>query len=231
MLGRMRRAWDDLTARPGLEAVRLFALADLDPVLGGTPRLSRWGLLCLWRDERSRGEFLGEGAGLRPLIAGAQESCHLALETMKTKDSWCGWSLPREHHQRFAEDEPALVMTHARLRPGHLGDFTWHNARIVRSQAGAPGLLTRMAMFDSPMVRATLSLWRTERDAIEFAYRSAPHAAVQKLARRTPWADDFFFARFRVLGYSGTWGGRDLLAGLSSGRAPAPRPGRAAARR
>jgi hypothetical protein len=214
MLGRMRRGWDDLTTVPGLAAVRLFDLAGFDPVLGGTPNPAKWGLLCAWRDGASRDAFLADGKRLRPLLLGAEESWNVSLETVRTKDSWHGWSLPGGGPRRFDADEPALVMTYGTVRPRHLAEFTWQNRRIARSQVGAPGLVMRFGMTDHLYNRSTFSLWRTERNAIDFAYGSTPHSEVQKVARRTPWADDFFFARFRPLASSGTWEGRDLLAEL-----------------
>ena len=61
--------------------------------------------------------------------------------------------------------------------------------------------------------RATFSVWRTQGDTVRFAYGAdAPHTPVQRTAQDVPWADGWFFTRFRPVATTGTWLGRDPLA-------------------
>jgi len=220
MLLTMRREWPALEASPGLVTARLGMLAELDPMFGGTPTISRWGLLCGWDSNDARDRFLADGAQLRPMLQGAAESWNLSLETVRiVMGDWWGWSPDTSAVPRLAPEEPLLVMTYGFVRPRHLPVFTLRNREIVRDVASNPAMTRRIGFFDTPLARGTLSLWRSEREALDFAYRSQPHAEIQRHARKVPWADAFFFARFRVAAASGTWDGRDPLAELS--RAPA----------
>jgi spheroidene monooxygenase len=214
MLVAMRREWPAFAATPGLGTARLLMLAELDTVAGGTPMPTRWGLLCGWTSGSARDQFLADGSRLRPFLTGAREALNVSLETVRVtkRDSWWGWRPDTDGVPRFAPEEPVVALTYAILEPRHIGRFTWHNLHIVRGAARRPGLVTMIGALDTPLARATLTVWRSERDLTEFAYRSQLHAAIQKRARSEPWGHDFFFARFRPLGSSGSWDGQDPLA-------------------
>lgn len=213
MLGSMWRHRRALAATPGLSAVRLNMLAELDTTFGGTPMPTRWGLLCGWESGDARDEFLVDAAGLRPFLDGARESWSVSLDTVRVVlGDWHGWRPATDGVARLAADEPVMVRTHGRQRARHLPVFTWSNRKVVRAVAANPGLVMGLGFFDHPLVRATLSLWRSEQAAVEFAYRSAPHDQIQRRSLQVPWATLYFFARFRPTASSGSWDGRDPLA-------------------
>jgi hypothetical protein len=215
-----RRHWPALEAAPGLAMARVFALADLDTLTGGTPTPTRWALLCGWEGAGARDAFLADGSALAPLADGARESWSLRLDTVRVTDgSFGGWTPSTEHVERLSRDEPVAVMTYGRLKARYVPAFTRDNRRIVRELVGDRGHTWRLGLFDHPMARSTFSLWRTQGDMVRFSYGpQALHKPVQRRALAAPWAHHWFFARFRPLASTGTWGGVDPLAGL---RAPA----------
>jgi len=145
MLARLRRGWAEMAGARGLEAIRLFNLAELDPIVGGTPSLTRWALLCTWRDGPARDDFLADGSRLAPLLRGAHESCHLALETVRTKDSWQGWSLPSEQRGRFAADEPVVAQLLERVDPAVDLSEPFARIREAVAEARKTGVTNRAA--------------------------------------------------------------------------------------
>jgi hypothetical protein len=210
-VGRLRRGWDALKATPGLASARLFMLAELDTTTGGLPNPVKWGLLCGWADGGTRDAFLERGA--RRLTRDASEHWDVALDPVRVRQGTLhGWTPSTEGVERLAPDEPVMVMTHGRLRNEHVWDFTVDNRRIVREMTGGPGLEMMVGLLDHPNTRATFSLWRTQRDAVRFAYGpDGRHAPVQRLAQDVPWGVDWFFARFRPVVATGTWHGQRLL--------------------
>ena len=62
------------------------------------------------------------------------------------------------------------------------------------------------------IARSTFSLWRSQGDAVRFAYGEGEHGPIQRQAQEADWGRDYFFARFRPVSSSGTWDGRDPLA-------------------
>ncbi len=107
-LGRMAR----LGAPPGAAVARVFMLADLEPRTGGLVRPTRFGLFCGWESAAARDDFEPER-----FTRDARESWSVSLDTVRVrKGGLGGWVPDTEGVAPFARDEPALVMTHARLR-------------------------------------------------------------------------------------------------------------------
>jgi hypothetical protein len=78
-----------------------------------------------------------------------------------------------------------------------------------------PAHLASVGVGDLPVVRqATFSLWSSLEGAQDFAYRRAAHREVIDRTRSEDWYSSELFARFRPVAASGTWDGRDPLAGL-----------------
>lgn len=203
-LGRMAR----LGAPPGAAVARVFMLADLEPRTGGLVRPTRFGLFCGWESAAARDDFEPER-----FTRDARESWSVSLDTVRVrKGGLGGWVPDTEGVAPFARDEPALVMTHARLRARWVPRFTVDNRRIVREMLGGPGLGMMTGAADHPLTRATFSVWRSQGDAVRFAYdpRSV-HGPVQRASLATPWMDHLFFARFRPVASTGTWLGNDPL--------------------
>lgn len=211
-----RRRWPALEAAPGLAMARVFALADLDTATGGTPTPTRWGLLCGWDSADARDAFLDGSTILTPFVDAARESWSLALDAVRvTNGALAGWAPSTEHVERLSRDEPVAVMTYARLKARYVPVFTRDNRRIVRALAGTAGHTWRLGLYDHLMARATFSLWRTQGDMVRFSYGAESlHKPVQRRALDAPWGHDWFFARFRPVASSGTWGGVDPLAEL-----------------
>lgn len=211
-LGRLWRGREALACTPGLATSRVFMLADLEPQTGGLPRPTRFALFCGWHDAAARDRFFHEGD--RRFTVDADETWAASLDTVRVrKGGLGGWVPSTEGVTPFARDEPLLVMTHARLKSRYVPRFTVDNARIVRAMIGKPGLEMMVGAADHPLTRATFSMWRTQGDAVRFAYDPAGrHGPVQRESLAAPWMGSLFFARFRPVATRGQWLGRDPLA-------------------
>ena len=202
-----------LAVTPGLAAARVCMTAELDTVTGGRPSATRWGLLCGWDGAQARDEALDRGEVVAPFLEGAQESWSVTLDTVLVRQgAWRGWRPSTEGVEPARRGEPLAVLTYGRLRARHLPAFTWHNRRAVRQLDPNPAHTLRIGLGDTPMARATFSLWRSQGDIVRYAYAPGVHDAVQRRGQAVPWANEWLFARFRPVASSGTWHGRDPLA-------------------
>jgi len=220
----MGRLNETLARAPGLVAGRVCFVAKLDTIVGGSPIPTRFALLCGWESGEARDEFLSDTPRLRPLLGAARESWAVSLETVRVvQGEWHGWQPSIEGVESLARDEPVMVMTYGLLRPRYLPAFTRDNVKAVRQAAVNPGLEMMIGLGDHPLARCTFSLWRSQGDLVRYAYGTGEHNPIQRRSLEAPWARNYFFARFRPLSSSGTWGGRDPLAELRKGTA-APVP-------
>jgi hypothetical protein len=216
MLRASERHHAALLSDPAVAAVRFYMIAALDPLAGGTPNPLQWALLVGWTDREARDERLYEGSALRPFVAGADESLSIALDTVRVRpgDSLGGWRPSADDPSSAEPGAPVVVMTHSRLVPRHLWDFTWRNARVVRAIRRNPEQVMSVGALDHPLTRATFSIWRSRKAMTDFTYRAEPHNGTRNQSVEGVWGDPEhdFFARFRPTAWTGTWGGRDPLA-------------------
>ena len=216
MLRAMRRYRDHLKATAGLAVSGLFFTARFDSLTGGTPTPLKWGLLCGWETPAARDEFLDDREGLAPFVRGARESWSLSLDTVRVVEGeWHGWQPSPADAEPLARDEPVAVITYGRVRPRYMPAFHWNNRKVVREMNSNPANVMAIGLGEDPLVRATFSIWRSKGDVVRFAYEAGGvHDPIQRRSLEAGWGGDYFFARFRPVASSGTWGGRDPLAEL-----------------
>ena len=77
----------------------------------------------------------------------------------------------------------------------------------------SPGLRTAIGIGEAPLgLQGTFSLWDSGEELREFAHRGAPHVEVVRRTAEEGWYAEELFARFSVVGTSGTLDGQDPLA-------------------
>jgi hypothetical protein len=209
----MRRHRMELETTPGLGAAHLFFTLDSSTVTGGKPTPRRWALLCGWDQDEAHDEFLAGSGALEAFLSEALETWRVRLEPVRVVDgSWRGWKPSTEGVRPLADDEPLIVMTYGLLRPRYVPAFLRSNRRALAQALEQPGMLAWLGLSDTVRTASTFSIWRSLADVQRYAYGKGAHQPVARHSKRVPWADDYFFARFRPLGSSGTWSGRDPVA-------------------
>jgi hypothetical protein len=186
---------------PGLRFVRHLGTGrGVAMGLGGD--LRRWATFAVWDRE----------VDLGPLTAGADEAWSVRLEPLGAKGSWSGRTpLPAE---RGTTEGPVAVLTRARLRVRAWPAFYRAVPAVEAALHAAPGVLAVVGVGEAPVgLQATFSLWRSTEDMAAFASAPGPHRDVARRARAEGWFAEDLFARFRPYASTGTWGGRDPLAG------------------
>jgi hypothetical protein len=200
----LRRVPRVLTARhhpPGLRFVRRLGTGRGAAMgLGGD--LRRWATFAVWDGEPD----------LEPFVAGAEEAWTVRLEPLGSRGSWGGAQpLPAA---RGSAEGPVAVLTRARLRVRSWPAFYRAVPPVEAALHAAPGVLAVVGVGEAPVgLQATFSLWRSVGDLETFAAAPGPHREVARRARAEGWFAEDLFARFRPYASTGTWGGRDPLAG------------------
>jgi hypothetical protein len=192
---------------PGLRFAKLlgtgdgqtFRLRDADP--------RHWGLLTVWNREPAAAAFEA-GAVHRRWAGLAEEQLTVRMRPLASRGSWSrrrpfGDPVPRR------VDGPVASITRARLRP-HRAPAFWRAVRPVTADLHrTPGLRLAVGIGEAPIgLQGTFSLWDGAAALVEFAHRRAPHVAVVQRTPSERWYAEELFARFEVLGVTGTFGGR-----------------------
>jgi spheroidene monooxygenase len=223
-LGQMALARLDLARAKGVEFWKLCG-SGTDGSGGGqgfTPRPNWhvWAILAAFPDRAAAEAALTAGQPWRRWRSRAAESCTLILEPLSSRGRWAGRS---PFHPAAATEgrrpAPLAVLTRASVRPARALRF-W--SRVPRIQAvvnAHPALAFGIGLGEIPLVhQITFSVWPEAGAMTDFARGQGPHAEAVRAVRDGNWFSEELYARFRVTGASGTWGGRDPLYRLKDDR-------------
>lgn len=115
-----------------------------------------------------------------------------------------------------AGDGPLAVLTRATLRPRAALRF-WNRVPDISGAIGSdPNVAFKIGIGEVPMLhQVTFSVWPDAATMARFARADGPHARAIRAVREGDWFREELYARFRILGAEGAWGGTDPLNRLS----------------
>lgn len=217
-LAMMGAARPGLARTPGLD---FFKLCGAGVGEGFTPRLDMGivGILCVWRDGDAAARALSEAPLFARYRARSRESWTVSMAALSSRGLWSGRS-PFSVSDDASTPGPLAVLTRATLRPRALSDF-WARTPDVSAAIGLdPAVALKIGMGEVPFLQQiTFSIWPDRETMIAFARGAGPHAEAVRAVREGRWFREELYARFAILGDSGTWEGRRPLAALNAARA------------
>jgi hypothetical protein len=189
----------------GLRFAKLLGTGD--GFSAGAADLRRWVLVASWDDAAA--------AAVNPVALAwdqlAAERWRLDLRPLAATGRWAkrrpfGDPVPEKW------TGPVAALTRARLTPRGVLAFWRAIPTVAADLAGRDGLLRTFGIGEAPLGwQGTISLWRDQAALREFAYGSRAHADVISRTAELGWYAEELFARFGVLGSSGTVDGTDPL--------------------
>jgi len=180
---------------------------------GFTPRPNTavYAILATWPDLATAQARTETGPIHARHAARAAESWHLFLRPVAARGAWSG-AAP------FTPGDdpgtgPIAALTRATLRPARAAQF-WRRVPDISRVIGAdPNVLFKIGIGEVPLLhQVTFSVWPDAASMAAFARADGPHARAIAAVRAGDWFSEELYARFRLLGTRGTWGGTDPLS-------------------
>jgi spheroidene monooxygenase len=174
------------------------------------PNTQVWAILATWENEAAARSATEGARVFRRWRARAAEDWTIYLATLSSRGLWSGVDpFPAD-----AEPGPGplAALTRATIRPRVALRFWGRVPSISGAIGGDPNVIFKIGIGEVPLLhQATFSVWPSAQAMAAFARAEGPHARAIRAVREGDWFREELYARFRVLGDHGTWGGRSPL--------------------
>ena len=170
------------------------------------PNLGVYAILATWPDQKTaqhriQSEPIFQRYGLK-----AAESWTVYLNPTSVRGKWSG----TEPFSPSLEPDsgPLAALTRATIKPAAAMRF-WQRVPSISSVIGSdPNVLFKIGIGEVPLLhQITFSIWPGAHSMAEFARKDGPHARAIRAVRDGNWFNEELYARFAIVGESGTWGG------------------------
>lgn len=149
----------------------------------------------------------------------AKEEWTILCEPLSSHGQWNGKEpfVTSTNPEEVTENRPVVVLTRATIRPQKVKNFWANVGKVAAIMETSKGYVTSLSMGEAPFyLQATLSVWDSMDDVVNFAYRSPEHSEVIRKTRIENWYSEELFARFRPVATFGTLNNKNPLTGLIS---------------
>jgi len=207
-LGRMGLDRARLRRTPGVRFAKMLGTGDGRTFTVRDSDATRWGALTCW----TSAEAAADVAVHRDWAAASIESWRVDLRPLSSRGRWSGRT-PFGDPQAARYDGPVAAITRARLSATKAAGF-WRAVPPVSADLHrSPGLRAAIGIGEAPIgLQGTFSLWSSGAALRDFAHRGSPHVEVIRRTAEQGWYAEELFARFAILGSSGSLDGADPLA-------------------
>ncbi len=173
------------------------------------PNTAVYAILAAWTDGEHARQQVSEAQPFRRYRAWAREAWTVFLVPISSRGAWSGGTpfVPGP----APSEGPLAALTRATVRPSRLARF-WRRVPDISRRIGSdPNVLFKIGVGEVPWLhQVTFSIWPDEASMAAFARRDGPHAQAIRAVREGNWFAEELYARFRVVGEAGTWGGSRL---------------------
>ncbi len=179
---------------------------------GFTPRPNTavWAILATWPDEETARRNCRETPVYRRWRAHASEDWTVFMSPTSARGAWSG--VEPFQAEPDASPGPIAALTRATVKPSVLAKF-WGRVPDIQNVIGDdPNVAFKIGIGEVPWLhQVTFSIWPDQASMDAFARKSGPHARAIRAVREEGWFKEELYARFRVLGDAGQWGGHSPL--------------------
>ena len=174
------------------------------------PNFGTYALLCIWDSEAKATTFFENNSFFKKYKSKSTESFTVFAHSAEAHGKWDG-KQPFISHATLALDKPVMVLTRASIRISKLISFWRKVGNVSKSLEDYKGLVLSIGVGEWPLIQqATLSIWKTQAEMIDYAYKNEKHKEVVRLTRKLKWYKEEMFARFIPYKFSGQWNSKNV---------------------
>lgn len=177
------------------------------------PNIAVYAILATWPDEATARSRVVTAPVYKRYQAHAAESWTVFLAPTSARGAWSGRAPFTV--TTAAGPGPLAALTRATIKPSVALKF-WGRVPAISDVIGDdPNVAFKIGIGELPLLhQVTFSIWPDTASMAAFARADGPHAEAIRAVRDGFWFSEELYARFRILGDAGTWGGVSPLARL-----------------
>lgn len=173
------------------------------------PNFGTYALLCVWDSEHLATKFFENNSFFKKYSSKSYESFTVFAKSAEAHGKWDG-KQPFISTTTLAIGKPIMVLTRARIRFTKLWSFWRKVGNVSKSLEDYNGLALSIGVGEWPLIQqATVSIWKTQAEMIDYAYKNEKHKEVVRLTRKLNWYKEELFARFIPYKFLGEWNGKN----------------------
>lgn len=206
MMGRAR------FALPKVHGIGFWKLCGSGTGEGFTPvpNTAVYAILASWPDEETARKQTADAAIFRTYRSRASEDWTIILETASARGVWSG-DTPFDPTGKPITG-PLAALTRATVKPSVAMKF-WGRVPDISQMIGSDrNVAFKIGIGEVPLLhQVTFSIWPDTHTMAQFARENGPHAAAIRAVRDGNWFAEELYARFAILGDTGSWHGASPL--------------------
>jgi hypothetical protein len=172
------------------------------------PNFGTYALLCVWDSEDYATDFFKNNIFFKKYQSKSTELLTVFAHSAEAHGKWDG-KQPFVKNATLFIDKPIMVLTRASIRFSKLFSFWRRVGNVSKSLDEYKGLSLSIGVGEWPLIQqATISIWKTQAEMMDYAYKNQKHKEVVLLTRKLNWYKEELFARFVPYKFEGKWNGK-----------------------
>ncbi|HBK84180.1 MAG TPA: DUF3291 domain-containing protein [Flavobacterium sp.] len=172
------------------------------------PNFGTYVLMCVWESENDAQTFFEHHPFYKKYKFNCKETLTVFARLAEAHGKW-DTKQPFISTISLTTNNPIMVLTRATIKLTKLISFWKRVANVSKSLDEHSGLVLSIGVGEWPLVQqATISIWKTQSEMMQYAYKNKKHQEVIKLTRTLKWYKEELFARFYPYKFVGSWNGK-----------------------
>ena len=164
------------------------------------PDFSTYAMISVWSNERDAENFLRTSKLIKSYKRKSNKIRVLVMEPFHSHGLWSGVNPFKIKNPNIKKNSKVAIITRATLNFSKLFSFWKTVPDSSKAISEAKGVYYFKGIGEIPFTQqATISLWNSLDDVLEFAYKSKAHAKIVKRTRQEKWYKEELFSRFYLL--------------------------------